>query len=147
MATGMENIFLNPKEIQQMAFKKHLVFSLELFFYLWAVQHASAHSKADSASDAQPTRCCGRETGCLCLHWVPVLTAAAQPSQGWSDVICQSLTGVDCPPRELSLCSAKCNRRQAGPSPHFSASFQTSSLPKHQNHNWKRFSDCTAGGQ
>lgn len=67
----------------------------------------SAHPVVDSAPDAQSTWDCCRETGYLSLHWVPVLTEAAQLWQGWSDVTCQSLTRVHCPPRELSPCSAE----------------------------------------
>lgn len=98
----MEKNFLNAKEISQIAFKKKI----------WSPPWGSLPLDSSGCPCALQNVFCHwcRDTGCLCLHRAPVLTVAAQPSQGWSDVICQSLTRVDCPPRELTLCSAKCSR-------------------------------------
>lgn len=73
-----------PKKYCKWLLKKHLVLSLGLYFYLWAVQSASAHPKVDFATDAQS------HMGLLQGHWVFVPLLGTSSHRG-----CSALAGVE----------------------------------------------------
>lgn len=119
---------------------------MRLFLYLWKVQGASTHLKVVSATKQSLHRAVAGTLGiCASTEYKWSQSLLSPHRDGGQLSVTHSWWLIALP--GSCLCLAEHSRRQAGPSPNSSAPFQTSSNAKHQNHNWKRFSDCTAGGQ